>query len=206
MPRIRTIKPEFWQNEELADCSAEARLLAIGLLNFSDDEGYFKASPRTIRVQIFPFQDDSTNVLGMLQELSSGGYLRLFEGSDGREYGHIVNFTKHQRVDKPKPSEIKHLEKFQEHSENVPRTFLLERKGKEVTKAYAFEGETVKISPQDLAKFEKQYPNLDIPDQLAQLDLELRGKKNWFVELNSKLNYRNKTPTHHSKQNKRIGV
>lgn len=66
--------------------------------------------------------------------------------------------------------------------------------------AYAFQGETVKINQQDYEKLAKQYPNLDLQYQLNQLDLELKGKKNWFVEMNSKLNYRNRTPAHHKQQ------
>lgn len=120
MARIRTIKPEFWQNETLAELPAMTRLLAIGLLNHADDEGYFKANPALIRAAIFPF-DDSANVPGMLQELSKAGYLRIRQGEDGKAYGWVVTFLKHQRVDKPKQSEIKDLCDFQDDSENHPR-------------------------------------------------------------------------------------
>lgn len=134
MARIRTIKPEFWQNETLAELPALTRLLAIGLLNYADDEGFFKATPALIRASIFPF-DDSANILGMLQELSSAGYIRLTDGSDGRSYGCIPTFLKHQRVDKPKQSEIKALCEFQDASKNIPRSVqeasVLEGKGKE---------------------------------------------------------------------------
>lgn len=134
MARIRTIKPEFWQNESLADLEPMTRLLAIGLLNHADDEGYFKASPALIRAAVFPY-DDSANILGMLQELSGAGYLALSTGEDGRQYGWIINFLKHQRVDKPKKSEIKGLCSFQESSKNIPRIILdnskQEGKGKE---------------------------------------------------------------------------
>jgi hypothetical protein len=65
---------------------------------------------------------------------------------------------------------------------------------------YAFEGKTIKLNPGDYQEITNRYPNLDIDYQLQQLDLELRGKKNWFVEMNSKLNYRNKTPAHHARQ------
>jgi hypothetical protein len=134
MARIRTVKPEFWQNETLAELSAMTRLLAIGLLNHADDEGYFRANPALVRAAIFPF-DDSANVPGMLQELSRAGYLRLAQGSDGKTYGWVVTFLKHQRVDKPKPSEIKGLCVFQDDSKMIPGIIqdesMLERKGKE---------------------------------------------------------------------------
>jgi hypothetical protein len=122
MARIRTVKPEFWINEELALLPAETRLLAIGLLNHSDDEGYFRATPQILKAAIFPYSDNSTNIPRMLQELSGAGYVRLGIGEDGKQYGHVINFLRHQRVDKPKPSEIKEIIEFQEHSKNLPRT------------------------------------------------------------------------------------
>ncbi|HBS0572930.1 TPA: DnaT-like ssDNA-binding domain-containing protein, partial [Klebsiella pneumoniae] len=48
MARIRTIKPEFWTDEDMAEVSEPACLLAIGLLNYADDEGYFNANPKLI--------------------------------------------------------------------------------------------------------------------------------------------------------------
>lgn len=45
-------------------------------------------------------------ILGKLVET---GYLELLTGTDGREYGRIVNFSEHQRVAHPSPSKIKPL-------------------------------------------------------------------------------------------------
>jgi hypothetical protein len=39
MARIRTIKPEFWTDEKVVECSFEARLMFIGMFNFADDKG-----------------------------------------------------------------------------------------------------------------------------------------------------------------------
>jgi hypothetical protein len=132
--RIRTIKPDFWQHEELAALPALTRLLAIGLLNYADDEGYFRATPALIRAAIFPFED-SLNVHGMLMELSSTGYLELFETSEGKQFGRITKFTTHQKVSHPQPSQIKEqikdLEPFTEDSWNPPEPLRPEGKGKE---------------------------------------------------------------------------
>lgn len=118
--RIRTIKPDFWLHEGLCNCAEFTRLLAIALLNWADDEGYFMANPILIRGQVFPFLDDSKKIPGGLVELSRVGYIELGTDSQGRAVGKIVNFTKHQRVDKPKPSEIKVSSTFQEGSRNIP--------------------------------------------------------------------------------------
>ena len=110
MARIRTIKPEFWRDENLSNVSAEACLLAIGLLNHCDDEGYFNANPKLVESDVFPLRKLSVTTTVALRELSGIGYIRVFDGTDGKSYGHIVNFLKHQVINKKTPSKIKDLE------------------------------------------------------------------------------------------------
>lgn len=133
--RIRTIKPEFWANEKMAGMPDAARLLAIGLLNYADDDGFFWANEKMIRGALCPFDDDSTIIRRSLAQLASIGYIRLGKAEDGRECGEVVNFSKHQRIDRPKPSEIKGLAIFDDQSTINRRTVddqsSLERKGKE---------------------------------------------------------------------------
>ena len=119
--RIRTIKPEFWMHEGICLCSDFTRLLAIALLNWSDDEGYFMANPILIRGQVFPFLDDSKIIPRSLQDLSRVGWITLGKDNQGRDVGMIKNFAKHQRVDKPKPSCIKGNFQFQDDSKIDPR-------------------------------------------------------------------------------------
>lgn len=106
MGRIRTIKPEFWRNEELSALPEAAHMLAAALLNYADDEGYFNANERLIQADCFPLRDLSITIHGALNELSNIGYLRLGEGSDGRRYGQILAFRKHQVISRPSPSKI----------------------------------------------------------------------------------------------------
>lgn len=165
--RIRTIKPEFWMHEGLAAKPEFSRLLAIALLNWADDEGYFMANPILIRGQIFPFVDDSKTIPRSLQDLSSVGWIELGKDSQGRDVGRICNFLKHQRVDKPKPSEIKPLSVFQEASKNDPRSVVDSSKeegkgmeeewngGDEESPPLEFEKSiTQKVNPNRIAKFE----------------------------------------------------
>lgn len=119
--RIRTIKPSFWQHETLAMLPAETRLLALGLLNWADDEGYFLANPALIRGALFPFDDNSTNIRRGLEQLQKAGYIALGMSDDQRAIGRVVNFGKHQRVDRPQPSQIKGSTHFHEDSTNPPR-------------------------------------------------------------------------------------
>lgn len=110
MARIRTIKPEFWTDEDMAEVSEAACLLAIGLLNYADDEGYFNANPKLIKAAVFPIREPSVTIPVMLRELSNHGYLSMFSTSDSRHFGLIQNFAKHQVVNKPRPSKIKGME------------------------------------------------------------------------------------------------
>lgn len=110
MARIRTIKPEFWTDEDMAEVSEAACLLAIGLLNYADDEGYFNANPKLIKAAVFPIREPSVTIPVMLRELSNQGYLTLFSTSDSKHFGMISNFAKHQVVNKPRPSKIRELE------------------------------------------------------------------------------------------------
>lgn len=116
MARIRTIKPEFWTDEDLSALSAEDHLFAAALLNHCDDEGFFKANPRLLHAQIFALRDLSGTVPVFVQNLKNIGYLRTFQGSDGKEYGEVINFNKHQSINKAKPSKIKPLELIRDTS------------------------------------------------------------------------------------------
>lgn len=132
--RIRTIKPDFWQNEKLSEVSETAHMLAAALINYCDDEGYFNANPRLIKAALFPLRDTSVSIHGALSELSLIGYIRLGSGSDGREYGHIVNFLSHQKINRPTPSKISGLAEFNEDSVSPHGALTVgkERKGKEM--------------------------------------------------------------------------
>ena len=67
MARIRTIKPEFWTDEDLSEVSEAACLLAIGLLNYADDEGYFNANPKLVKAAVFPIREQSGSIPVLLQ-------------------------------------------------------------------------------------------------------------------------------------------
>jgi hypothetical protein len=99
MPRIRTIKPEFWEDERVGRVSLTARLLFIGLWTVADDAGRFRANARLLAAQIFPY-DDGLDVGQALEELDRERLIQLYE-VDGQKYGHVRNFLKHQRIKKP---------------------------------------------------------------------------------------------------------
>ena len=102
--RIRTIKPEFWKHQRMAELPAETRLLAIGLLNYADDEGYFDAHPALIRGELMPYSEKTGRIPKMLEELSGIGFLSVTSSESGKQIGHITNFLEHQRINRPTAS------------------------------------------------------------------------------------------------------
>lgn len=94
MTRARNIKPGFYKNEHLAECSPEARLLFPGLWMLADREGRIEWRPKRIRAEIFPF--DNFDVPCLVGELAERGFVAMYE-SGGRKYLQIVNFAKHQK-------------------------------------------------------------------------------------------------------------
>ncbi len=57
MARIRTIKPQFFLNEELAELPAMVRLLFIGLWTQADREGRLLDRPKRLKAEIFPYDN-----------------------------------------------------------------------------------------------------------------------------------------------------
>jgi hypothetical protein len=104
--RIRTIKPDFWIHPVMIRQPDATKLLAIGLLNYADDEGYFFAEPRLVRASLRPFDEDSTNVRRSLAELSRIGFVSIVEHPTHGPVGLVLSFRKHQRIDRPQKSKI----------------------------------------------------------------------------------------------------
>ncbi len=107
MARIRTIKPEFWGSPKTAKVSRDARLLFLGLLNESDDEGRQLGSARRIAGQVFPNDTDiSTDLVDKwLEELEGAEFIRRYV-VENVPYVLVIGFTEHQKVSHPSPSRL----------------------------------------------------------------------------------------------------
>jgi hypothetical protein len=99
--RNRIIRATFWLNEELADCEAYTRLLFIGLWGFADREGLFEWREKQIKASLFPY--DNIKIDPHLSKLLSKNFIRKYE-VDGKFYGQIINFLKHQSIHKHEAS------------------------------------------------------------------------------------------------------
>ena len=99
MARIRSIKPQFWTSEQIADCSPNARLLFIGLWNFCDDYGVHPASAARLKMEVFPSDSfTKTDVGSMIDELLEVGLLKEYEVR-GSRYWLVPSWEKHQKPD-----------------------------------------------------------------------------------------------------------
>jgi hypothetical protein len=138
--RIRTIKPEFWSDEKLAQCSRDARLLFMALLNHAEDHGVARANLSLIKSQVFPYDDVSPTKVGRwLGELETKNLVKRF-GHDGQTFLFVTNFAKHQKIDRPGKTTLPNpppefIEENKKSSTKARRTLdersLLERRGEE---------------------------------------------------------------------------
>lgn len=121
MARNRMLNPEFWLDEEVAQLSAHARLLYMGLWGICDDNyATLPNMPGWIKAQIFPYEEVDTKKL--LKELQEVGKIIIFKVEE-KEYWHIKNFFKYQKVDRPSnPKYPKFKAEYQVLAEYSPST------------------------------------------------------------------------------------
>jgi hypothetical protein len=106
MARIRSIKPEFWDDRKLARlASRDARLLYIGLWNLADEWQRLNGDPQWIKGQVFPYDDDidADQVSKLLAELENPqlGAVMAYEAS-GDPYLYLPKLGRHQRLEPEK--------------------------------------------------------------------------------------------------------
>lgn len=103
MPRIRTIKPQFFLDEDLGTICRDARLMFVGLWNLADDSGVFEWRPLKIKAQLFPYDEDITaeTIEGWLRQLVKIGDISEPFANGKKRFGFIYTLTKHQMIQHP---------------------------------------------------------------------------------------------------------
>lgn len=175
MARIRTVKPEFFRDEDLQDLEqrhpdAKPMLVFAGLWGHCDKQGVFEWKPRVLKLDILPFLPfDMETTLDLL---ASANLVEKFE-VDGKFYGLIDSFQTHQRIGGKEFSDpAKHPGKPKKHrgsngEATEQHSGLQEGKGRER------EGKGT-----DRAREAKTSPTLPENDQSPQRDaVESRGGK-----------------------------
>lgn len=102
MSRIRSIKPQWLDDERMGMCSDTARMVSVALITIADDHGNGRAHSMYLGSRIWPYSEDLTEVSrrlsASLRELAECGFLRLYEVKK-QKYFNILNWYKHQRID-----------------------------------------------------------------------------------------------------------
>jgi hypothetical protein len=109
MSRIRTIKPEFWEDEGVAALSRDARLLWIATWNHADDEGILRWTPDYIKAQVFPYDVDITlaRVKKLMAEVVAGDFVYPYQaGRIRQQLALVIRFRRHQKINRPQPSRL----------------------------------------------------------------------------------------------------
>jgi hypothetical protein len=106
MPRIRSIKPEFFKSFSIAALSRDARLHFIGLWTYVDDEGRGYSDPRLLKAELWALDDDmtTTTIEALTGELITSGHLTAYT-ADNRNCIQVNNWD-HQKIDRARPSKI----------------------------------------------------------------------------------------------------
>jgi len=101
MARIRSIKPEFFESEDVAALSFRERVLWIGLWVHCDNYGRCKDNVRLVKKNVFPL--DQVSLAEVEQDLVSlAGHGRIVRYEvDGKGYLAVVNWDRHQHIARP---------------------------------------------------------------------------------------------------------
>jgi hypothetical protein len=137
MGRIRSIKPDFFRHEELYQSEHESglplRVAFAGLFTVADREGRFKWKPKTLKMDILPW--DEVDFGAVLLSLRSYGFVKHYK-VDGKEYGWIPTFKDHQVINNKEgkstlPEYRPELDATFTRAARVPDATLVEGKGRE---------------------------------------------------------------------------
>jgi hypothetical protein len=96
MPRIRTIKPEFWTDEKLSLLDPLTRLVYLGLISLADDYGRLIDNIKSLDGALFPHTDESSR--DSLETLTKLSRILRYRSKAGQQLIQIVNWGNHQKV------------------------------------------------------------------------------------------------------------
>lgn len=94
MARARNIKPGFFSNDILGECTPLARLLFVGLWTLADREGRLEDRPKRIKAELLPY-DDNADTNALLTELAQTQFIIRYQVGE-QAIIQVRNFHKHQ--------------------------------------------------------------------------------------------------------------
>jgi hypothetical protein len=105
---MRSVKPEFFADQEITLLSRDIRLLYIGLWGLADEHGRLQGDPRYVKGQLFAYDDDLTagDIEKMLDCLIEAGKAHRYRVRNA-VYLFLPKLAKHQRLEPAKvPSRL----------------------------------------------------------------------------------------------------
>lgn len=91
--RARNLKPGFFSNEQVGQCTFAARLLFQGLWCLADREGRLQERPKRIWAEVFPYDHD-LDIIPLLGELEKQGLIVRYQAG-GMNLISIPSWPKH---------------------------------------------------------------------------------------------------------------
>jgi len=98
--RIRTIKPDFYFDDKIAELSFSTRLAFIGLWLHADREGRLVDNPTKLKAMLFPY--DKIDMNKLLNDLTKKPFILRYS-VNGTKCIQIVNWLRHQKVHHAEP-------------------------------------------------------------------------------------------------------
>jgi hypothetical protein len=106
MPRIRTIKPEFFTSLTVASLTPEQRLTFIGLWTHVDDAGRAIDDARLVKAALWPLDDRvAADVDDDLWALTEASLIVRYTFKE-RSFLAVRNWVEHQRINRPTASTL----------------------------------------------------------------------------------------------------
>jgi hypothetical protein len=107
--RIRSIKPEFWDDDVIGSLRRDARLLFIATWNLADDEGLLRWTSVYLKSQAFMYDDDLSveDVEQLMRQLVNAELVFPYKGGAAQQrLAFVVHFRRHQKPNRPQPSKL----------------------------------------------------------------------------------------------------
>lgn len=183
MPRIRTIKPDFFISDTVSALPLRARLTWIGLWTHCDDYGRCRDNVRLVKAAVWPLDDVSLrDVAEDLDTLVKANVVFRYTVAD-KSYLQVTNWAEHQKVDHKSKSPIPPPEESRESlaspREDVSRARVRNGKegnGREGTRAPAREA-----PPEPPARC-RDHLAYDVPPPCGACGSARRAHKRWEAE------------------------
>jgi hypothetical protein len=192
MPRIRTIKPDFFTSEDIGALTVNSRLLYVALWCQADREGKMKFQRTRLMTQTMPFEQD--NFDNCLNELISAGHV-IWYTAEEVNYLFLPKFLNHQRphkteaksiipdfdqVEQPLTNGDTPVKQPSNNAQEREREREKEReKNKSIDNSRPKKGQEIVLTLEQFDRFRKKFPGTKRGLQVEFDNFKKRHNKSW---------------------------